>query len=106
LDEALTPGHDETAGGILPASLRGASGGVIFVTLPQRLRAERLAATCATRIQDLATGLGGHARTKPVAMLANEVRGLKGAFHRSVSDLIGRAYQESRRIYVYPKPGL
>src|SRR6056297_2393011 len=54
-----------------------------------RLSAQRLAATCATCVQDLAPGLGGHARTEPMTTLAYEVRRLKGAFHRVLLRLVG-----------------
>lgn len=50
-----------------------------------QLRAQRLPALGAARVDDLAAGFGGHACAETVAPLAHEVRGLKGAFHRSVS---------------------
>ncbi len=49
------------------------------------LSAQRLPALGAARVDDLATGFGRHARAETVAPFAHEVRGLKGAFHRSVS---------------------
>jgi hypothetical protein len=52
----------------------------------QALCAEFFPATCATGVQDLATGFGGHPRAKAVTPFAYQVRGLKGAFHRSVSN--------------------
>lgn len=54
-----------------------------------RLRAQRLAATGAARVQDLAASFGCHARTEAVAPLAYEVRWLKGAFHRVLLRLVG-----------------
>jgi hypothetical protein len=53
------------------------------------LGGQLFATVCTAGIDDLATGFGGHPGPKAVAAFANQVRGLKGAFHRSVSDLIG-----------------
>ena len=54
-----------------------------------RLRAQRLAATGAARVQDFAASFGCHARPEAVTPLAYEVRGLKGAFHRVLLRLVG-----------------
>jgi len=63
----------------------GASGGINVCGNGWRLSAQRLAALRAAGIDDLAARFGRHTGTEPVAALADEVRGLKGAFHRSVS---------------------
>src|SRR6056297_730405 len=102
----LSCAHDETAGGLFPGLRSGASGGVMVVTTCWRLRAQRLTATRTTCVQDLAAGFGGHARAEPVAAFANQVRGLKGAFHRSVSDVGATLQSESHTALMYPKPGL
>src|SRR6056297_256963 len=70
---------------------------VVLLLLRRSSGAQRLAATRTTRVKDLAAGLGGHACAKPVAALANQVRGLVGAFHRSVSGLCGAAPQSESR---------
>lgn len=65
---------------------------------PRLLRADRLATACAACVQDLASGLGGHACAKTVAALANQVARLKGAFHRSGSVSVARLDQWSARV--------
>ena len=54
--------------------------------------AQALAAPCATRVEDLAAGLGGHARTKPVPPLADKVRRLESAFHHMSPSVAATSY--------------
>ena len=61
----------------------------VIATEKARSGAERLPALRATCVDDLAACLGGHARAEPVAPLADQVRGLKGAFHRVLLRLVG-----------------
>ena len=70
------------------------------------LRAQSLTATCTTCIQDLATGFRYHTRTEAVAALANQVRGLVGAFHRSVSVLVIMPAPTHIGLAIYSKPCL
>ena len=65
----------------------GASDGVMSIVLGAELSAQFLATASAARVQNFASGFGCHAGAKPVATFANQVRGLKGAFHRSVSSI-------------------
>ena len=66
----------------------GASGGVMFQNPWLGSGAQRLATLGTASVDDLATRFSGHARAKAVAALAHQVRGLVGAFHRSISILI------------------
>lgn len=65
----------------------GASDGVMSIMLGAGLGAQFLATAGAARVQNFTSGLGCHAGAEPVATFANQVRGLKGAFHRSVSSI-------------------
>ena len=67
-----------------------------------RLRAKRFPALCAASVDDLAAGFCGHTRTETMAPLAHEVRGLVGAFHRSVSISFGQAESTSAGIHLKP----
>lgn len=86
----MTFRQTETAGGESPVALlpaMGASGGVMPFWSAGALGAQRLAATGAACIQNLAACLGRHTCAEPMAPLAHEVRRLIGAFHRSVSNI-------------------
>ena len=90
----MTVRQTETAGGKSPAALLpalGASGGVMPFGSAGALGAQRLAATSAASIHNLAASFGRHACAEPMAPLAHEVRRLIGAFHRSVSNVRFRA---------------
>jgi hypothetical protein len=52
---------------------------------PNALGAKRLAPVSPTVVQDLTARFCCHARAKPVTPLADKVRRLKGALHRSLS---------------------
>jgi len=65
------------------------------------LRAQRFPALGATRVDNLATRFGCHARTKAVTAFADEIRGLKGAFHRAVSN-IAKRLADSRDVEFRP----
>ena len=60
----------------------------------------------ATGIEDLAAADGRHAGAEPVTALAHEVRGLRGAFHRSVSVLNRERTWNRGPTGGYLKPGL
>ena len=99
----------DPAGGISPLLAepsRGASGGVMSVRGGVgALRAQLFAAAGAAGIQNLAAGLGGHTRAEPMAPLADQVRRLKGAFHRAFLQLrAGNAADSACRCD--QKPGL
>ena len=63
----------------------------------RRLRAQRLPAFCAARVQDFAASFGCHARTEAVAVFANQVRRLECTFaHREPPCGCGRKITEIR----------